>query len=174
MASSLLFFDASWPRAILARLGMRTRDAVTDDDAGAPRLGGARLLAVSAYVGLQLLLPLRHWLPHGAPRAVILAVHGMNDYSRAFEDLGEALAWRGIATYAYDQRGFGASPTRGRWAGTTTMVDDIRVVVRLVRARHPGVPLYLAGESMGGALDIVSSPGRGTTVRGTIPTAELS
>src|SRR5690348_9841856 len=57
-------------------------------------------------------LPLRVWLPSGPVKAVVLALHGFNDYSNAFATPGEALAWRGIATYAYDQRGFGKAPLR--------------------------------------------------------------
>ena len=37
------------------------------------------------------------------------------------------------------------------------MVDDIRATVNLVRARHPTAPLYLAGESMGGALVLAAA-----------------
>lgn len=92
-----------------------------------------------------------------SPKAVILAVHGFGDYRNAWEEPAEIWALEGITTYAYDQRGFGASPTRGRWAGTPTMVDDIRAVAHLVRARHPDVPLYLAGESMGGALVLAAA-----------------
>lgn len=91
------------------------------------------------------------------PKAVILGVHGFGDYRDAWQEPARIWADEGITTYAYDQRGFGSSPTRGRWAGTPTMVDDIRTMVRLLRARHPGVPLYLAGESMGGALVLVAA-----------------
>src|SRR5436190_7336416 len=86
------------------------------------------------------------------PKAVILGIHGFGDYRNAWEDPAEIWAAVGITTYAYDQRGFGSSPTRGRWAGVETMVNDIRTMVALVRQKHPGVPFYLAGESMGGAL----------------------
>ena len=65
-------------------------------------------------------LPLRRWLPAGTPRAVIVALHGMNDYSRAFEKPGAYWAEHGIATYAFDQRGFGGAPHRGIWAGHDT------------------------------------------------------
>jgi acylglycerol lipase len=101
------------------------------------------------------------------PKAVILGIHGFGDYRDAWREPAEIWAGEGITTYAYDQRGFGSSPTRGRWAGTPTMVDDIRTMVRLVRARHPGVPLYLAGESMGGAL-VLAADGPDTDVEGLI------
>lgn len=106
-----------------------------------------------------LALPLRRWLPEGRPRAVILALHGFNDYSRAFEMPGSYWAEKGIATYAYDQRGFGAAPHRGLWPGTDALVADARTAVAALRARHPGSPLYLLGDSMGGAVAMAAATG---------------
>lgn len=101
-------------------------------------------------------LPLRQWVPAGKPRAVVIALHGMNDYSNAFD--APARYWRGqgIATYAYDQRGFGASALPGIWPGTETLVADLDSAVEAIAARHPGVPLFVLGESMGGALAITA------------------
>ncbi|MDH5556030.1 MAG: lysophospholipase [Alphaproteobacteria bacterium] len=97
-------------------------------------------------------LPLRIWKPAGTPTAALVALHGFNDYSKSFEDPGEFWAEKGLVTYAYDQRGFGEAPDHGLWAGTETLVEDLRVAVRLIRERHPGIPVYLVGESMGGAI----------------------
>jgi len=54
-------------------------------------------------------LPLRHWPAEGKTKAVVLAVHGFNDYSHAFEQPAQDWAKLGIETYAFDQRGFGAT-----------------------------------------------------------------
>ena len=107
-------------------------------------------------------LPLRAWLPDAVrdgrqPRAVILALHGFNDYSKAFEAAGAFWAGQGIATYAYDQRGFGAAPNRGYWAGAPAMIADLRAAIGLLRAAYPGVPLYLLGDSMGGAVILTAA-----------------
>lgn len=91
------------------------------------------------------------------PKAIILGIHGFGDYRNAWEEPAAVWAAIGITTYAYDQRGFGSSPTRGRWAGVETMVTDIRAVVELIRQKSPEVPLYLAGESMGGALVLAAA-----------------
>lgn len=104
-------------------------------------------------------LPLRVWLPQGRPKAVILALHGFNDYSNAFSVPAAAWAKQGIATYAYDQRGFGEAPRRGRWVGARLLDEDVAAASRLLRAQHPGVPLYLLGESMGGAVVITAVTG---------------
>jgi alpha-beta hydrolase superfamily lysophospholipase len=92
----------------------------------------------------------------GRPQAVILALHGFGDYSGGFEEPATAWAARGIETYAYDQRGFGDAPHRGRWAGVDALVEDALAALRLVAARHPGTPVYLAGESMGGAVALAA------------------
>ena len=98
------------------------------------------------------ILPLRSWAPAGKPRAVILALHGFNDYSKAFEAPGAYFARHGILTYAYDQRSFGDAPNTGIWPGTEALTADLRNAARLVRQRHPDLPLILLGESMGGAV----------------------
>ena len=109
-------------------------------------------------------LPYRVWPARGRVRAVLVALHGMNDYRRAF--VMPAATWRerGITVYAFDQRGFGAAPAPGIWAGTKRLIADLRTVVRLVRTRHPGVPVYVLGESMGGAV-VAAAMGRADAPR---------
>ncbi|MFM9863417.1 MAG: alpha/beta fold hydrolase [Micropepsaceae bacterium] len=94
------------------------------------------------------------------PRAVIVALHGMNDYGQFIELAAKHWQTRGIATYAYDQRGFGRTDGNGRWPGHEVMAEDARTFAALVRVRHPGVPVYLLGESMGGAVAMVAAAGR--------------
>jgi alpha-beta hydrolase superfamily lysophospholipase len=103
------------------------------------------------------LLPVRSWLPESAPvKAVVVALHGFNDYSNFFASSGIFLSSHGIASYAYDQRGFGGAPGRGLWSGVAAYTDDLTSFVREIHKRHPGVPLYVLGESMGGAVAIVA------------------
>lgn len=122
-------------------------------------------------------IPVRTWMPAGRePAAVIVAVHGFNDYSNFFDAAGKFLATRDIAAYAFDQRGFGAAPAAGMWPGIPTLVKDLKTVIALVRARHPGAPLYLFGESMGGAVAMVyisetGKPGRPRDIDGVILSA---
>jgi acylglycerol lipase len=100
-------------------------------------------------------LPLRHWDAEH-PRAIVVALHGMSDYSEAFDLPGPWWAAHGITTYAYDQRGFGRSPSAGLWAGSDAMRQDLADFVEAVRAKYPGVPVYALGESMGGSVVLTS------------------
>lgn len=95
---------------------------------------------------------MREWDAEGKPRAVILALHGMSDYSNSFDGPAKQWAKSGITTLAFDQRGFGRSPNPGLWAGSDAMRDDLTDFVAAARARYPGVPLFALGESMGGAV----------------------
>ena len=88
------------------------------------------------------------------PWAVVVALHGMNDYANAFHLAAPAWAAQGITTLAYDQRGFGRSPGRGVWAGDDLMDEDLRTAVALARAKYPKALIAVAGESMGGAVAI--------------------
>jgi alpha-beta hydrolase superfamily lysophospholipase len=107
-------------------------------------------------------LPMQTWPALGAdgepvkPWAVIVALHGMNDYAEAFVLPGPYWAAHGITTYAYDQRGFGRSPSRGVWGGVDLMTQDLRTAVALARAAHPDTVIAVVGESMGGAVAIAA------------------
>jgi acylglycerol lipase len=122
------------------------------------RFDGTGFVAADARV-----LPLRKWLPRGEVKAVILALHGFNDYSNSFEGAGEAWADQGIALFAYDQRGFGAAPERGLWPGRAALAADAASAAQILRRLYPRVPLYLLGDSMGGAIAIVAMTGESGT-----------
>ena len=138
-ALSLLFCNACSPRIILPGESIQS-----------PTIENDRFIMADGAA-----LPLRRWKPalkFKAPKAVIIALHGFNDYSKAFENAGRFWAAHGVFTYAFDQRGFGDAPFPGRWHGANVLVNDLAEIAVLVRKRHPGTPLFLLGESMGGAV----------------------
>lgn len=118
----------------------------------APQLGESTFLTSDGQR-----LPMHRWLPGRESSAVIIALHGFNDYGRFIDTPAEFFTRHGIAVYAYDQRGFGASPDRGRWAGVYTYTHDLKTFTALIRQRYPDLPLYILGESMGGAVAIVAA-----------------
>lgn len=99
-------------------------------------------------------LPAEVYLPQheDPPLAAVIALHGFNDYAHAWQAAAQRWSANGLAVYAYDQRGFGRTVNPGIWPGVDTLTGDLRQVIALVRESHPGVPVYLVGESMGGAV----------------------
>jgi alpha-beta hydrolase superfamily lysophospholipase len=106
--------------------------------------------AVVSFDGAR--LGLTKWDAQGQPWAVVVAAHGMNDYANAFHFAAEDWARQGVTTIAFDQRGFGRSPGRGIWAGQDLLVEDLRTVTALARAKYPNALITVVGESMGGSV----------------------
>jgi alpha-beta hydrolase superfamily lysophospholipase len=102
-------------------------------------------------------LGLSAWLPPDGkdPSAVIIGMHGMNDYGEAtFYLMGPWFAERGVALFAYDARGFGRSPDRGVWGGQRLMTEDLRTAVNVARQTYPHAKIVVVGDSMGSAESI--------------------
>lgn len=133
--------------------------AGTGATAGVPETAAPRISLESFRTSDGVELPMRDWLPAEEPRAVILALHGFGDYSASFARPAEYWAEHGVATFAFDQRGFGGAPHTFQWAGVAAMSADARQAVHALRSTYPGIPLYLLGESMGGALAIATTTG---------------
>ncbi|MDQ6969052.1 MAG: lysophospholipase [Mariprofundus sp.] len=114
----------------------------------------ASVLKQSSFISFDgTSLPLRSWLPaEKQATAVMVAVHGFNDYSHFIDGAADYFAAQGIAVYAYDQRGFGAAPDHGLWPGKDVLVADLHAFVGLIRQRFPTKQVFLLGESMGAAV----------------------
>jgi len=104
----------------------------------------------------------RHYTPKGEPAGrVAIVIHGSSGSSGgAIHALSQALATRGVETFAVDMRGHGVSGTRGDIGYLGQLEDDLADFVALVRQAQPTAPLTLVGHSSGGgfALRVASSP----------------
>jgi alpha-beta hydrolase superfamily lysophospholipase len=110
----------------------------------------------------------RHYPARPQPSGKIaILVHGSSGSSPSIHALADALAARGIETYAPDIRGHGASGTRGDIAYIGQLEDDLADLVAVIRKSAPTEPLILLGHSAGGgfALRVASSPIRNLFAR---------
>ena len=99
-------------------------------------------------------VPYRLWTAP-RPRALVLCLHGASDYSGAFDEIGPLFAGRGLTALAIDQRGFGATASRGTWRGKNRMIRDAIEAVAFLRLRFgAALPVFVLGESMGAALAV--------------------
>jgi alpha-beta hydrolase superfamily lysophospholipase len=106
-------------------------------------------------------LAYRHYPARGVGVGrVAIVVHGSSGSSPSIHALADALAARGVETYAMDVRGHGASGTRGDIRYVGQLEDDLVDFVAVVRKTNPTAPLTLLGHSAGGgfALRVAGSP----------------
>jgi alpha-beta hydrolase superfamily lysophospholipase len=88
------------------------------------------------------------------PRAVLLCIHGLGLYSGSYQNFGVRMARQGISTYAIDVRGFGSwMKAQGHEEiNFIYCLHDVSSALKAIRAANPGLPVFLLGESMGGAI----------------------
>jgi alpha-beta hydrolase superfamily lysophospholipase len=98
----------------------------------------------------------REWQPEGEPRGVVVISHGLNAHSGLYEWAAQQFTSHGLAVYALDHRG------RGRSEGERFFVKkfadwtrDLATLIDIVKAREPGLPVYLLGHSAGGVIACV-------------------
>ena len=109
------------------------------------------------------------WLPAGKPTSVLLCIHGLGLHMGSYRDLAEALKKRGMAVYAVDVRGFGSWFLKGEpkldFEGT---IADIGKTIEYIQQRYPTTPIYLLGESMGGAVALQAAAHYQDKIKGLI------
>lgn len=88
------------------------------------------------------------------PSACVLCIHGLGLHSRSFEHFGKELARRHLAVFAIDVRGFGSwmkNPGDEK-VDFDACLEDVRQAIQSIKKAYPGLPVFLLGESMGGAI----------------------
>ena len=79
----------------------------------------------------------RSWLPEGAPRGVMILVHGFNAHSGYMSWPAEQFAAKGLAGYALDLRGRGKSEGERFYVENfSDYLEDVDRLVRIARSER--------------------------------------
>ena len=101
------------------------------------------------------------------PAAGLVVVHGISEHSGRYHSAMRDLANRGIACFAYDQRGHGRSPgERADIERFAQFAEDLQSIVQGVAAAHAGLPLFLWAHSMGSLVTLEAGARIANRVRG--------
>lgn len=104
---------------------------------------------------LKGLAPCLSWVEPGRkPWLALLCVHGLGLYNGSWEAFGKRLSPYGIAVYAIDVRGFGSwmNAKGHQQVNFQKCLNDVQDVLKSIRLANPKTPVYIMGESMGGAI----------------------
>ena len=94
--------------------------------------------------------------PKSPVKATLLIVHGMADHSGRYQKFAQFLADNGIAVATYDQLGHGRTIKSREELGffalqhpMQSLLKDVIIMADRLKARHPSVPHFILGHSMG-------------------------
>ncbi|MGH9550969.1 MAG: alpha/beta fold hydrolase, partial [Terriglobales bacterium] len=132
------------------------------DDTANPRLANAGQMVLNheptgLYVKPFTDAPGRVWLNPDVPmKGIVNCIHGLSLDHSAYASLGQALSDKGYVTIAFDMRGFG---TYQQALGADSLdfkgcMDDLYSVFSAIRHDNPDTPVFVLGESMGGAIAV--------------------
>jgi alpha-beta hydrolase superfamily lysophospholipase len=95
------------------------------------------------------------WLPDGAPKAILLVVHGIAEHSGRYTNLVNYFVPKGYAVCSFDLRGHGKSDGKRSYVERFSYyLDDLQTFFSLVRAENPNAKIFMVGHSMGSTIAI--------------------
>ncbi len=94
--------------------------------------------------------------PNTTITATLLIVHGMAEHSGRYSEFAQFLADKGIAVATYDQLGHGKTVKSASEFGffgeehpVQSLLKDMILMADILKGRHPEVPHFVMGHSMG-------------------------
>uniref|UniRef100_A0A8C6S8N2 Monoglyceride lipase n=2 Tax=Neogobius melanostomus TaxID=47308 RepID=A0A8C6S8N2_9GOBI len=116
----------------------------------------------------------RYWEPSGPPRALVFVIHGAGEHVGPYDEVAQRLKELQLLVFAHDHVGHGQSE------GERMNIKDFQIYVRdvlqhvdLMKNRHPGIPIFLVGHSMGGAISILTACERPSEFKGVVLIAPM-
>ena len=92
-----------------------------------------------------------------SPRAVMILVHGLGGHSNNWDFWASFLSGHGIASYAIELKGFGNTEgVKGHIDSLNTYIKDVRRLYNITKRDHGRLPVFIAGESLGGLIGFLT------------------
>lgn len=114
----------------------------------------------------------RGWEPDTKPKAVIALIHGLGEHSGRYEHVAQAMTDAGYVLASFDLRGHGKSTgVRGHFPSLDAVMQDIHDFFIFLSQRHPELPQFIYGHSLGGLLTLTYALKKKPKLKGVIATS---
>ena len=96
------------------------------------------------------------------PKVILIHLHGLHGHFQfiyncydSFNKRVDVLKKANILSYALEFRGHGkSSGKKGYFKNFDELISDIKRLLEYIEHLHPNIPIYILGESMGGAIAV--------------------
>lgn len=95
------------------------------------------------------------WSTEDKPQGILQIFHGMAEHAERYADFAGYMNTKGFAVYACDQRGHGRTGEMSKSSchidndGFNGIIEDQKLLTKLIQGKHPGIPLFVFGHSFG-------------------------
>ncbi|KAF6733073.1 Monoglyceride lipase [Oryzias melastigma] len=155
----------------LLRLSVTEEPSMPEPGAGARRspqgVPYSELPHIVNADGLHLFC--RYWEPAAPLRALVFIVHGAGEHCGPYDEIAQRLKELSLLVFAHDHVGHGQSE------GERMNIKDFQIYIRdswqhidLMKSRHPDLPVFIVGHSMGGAISILTACERPSEISGVV------
>jgi len=104
-----------------------------------------------------------------SPRAAVLMVHGLGGHSNNWELPARFLVEHGFSCYSIELKGFGNTEgVKGHIDSLNTYIKDVRRLYNIIKREHRRLPVFIAGESMGGLIGFLTVIKKPSLFRGLV------
>ncbi len=111
----------------------------------------------------------REWNHASPARGVLCLVHGLGEHSGRYAHVAEFFCGHGFSFMTFDLRGHGkSSGLRGHVDDFDIYNDDVDNLIQEANRRHPQLPVFLYGHSLGGNIVLNYSLSRKPQIKGVI------
>jgi len=94
----------------------------------------------------------QRWEPEKI-KAIVIIIHGLGEHSSRYENIAKFLVKEGYGVETWDHRGHGKSKGLTAYINSfDEYLDDLEIFIERVKTRHPDLPIFILGHSMGGAI----------------------
>jgi alpha-beta hydrolase superfamily lysophospholipase len=113
----------------------------------------------------------QEWPPE-CTDAVVCLVHGLGEHSGRYAHVAERLNQSGYSVLTFDLRGHGKSGGQRDYTPSfEAFMDDIDLLLGEAERRHPSLPCFLYGHSLGGILVLTYTLRRHPKLAGVVATS---
>jgi alpha-beta hydrolase superfamily lysophospholipase len=112
------------------------------------------------------------WTGDTSVQGVVVLVHGVHEHGGRYAHVAERLVAGGYPVYAVDHPGHGRSDgPRGNIDSMAKTVAGVEAMAHLAIERHPDVPVFVYGHSLGGLIALQYITGTPIELRGAVISA---
>lgn len=95
-----------------------------------------------------------YWQDHARPtKCLVLISHGFSEHLGIYKEIADILAGKGYLVFGHDHIGHGESEGKRAYIeDVDDYVDDLIQHSMILKEKHPDLPIYVIGHSMGGMI----------------------